>query len=56
MSKDEMWDALLLLDISEETLKMVTAINGYTTQTMEDILYAAIGLRSFEQVEDNEND
>ena len=39
------------LNVSEETLKVVTAINGYNLETLEDVLYAVSGYRSFEQVE-----
>lgn len=51
LSLDEMWDLMLDLGIcSEETLRVVTSINGYSEETMLDILYATIGLRNFEQV------
>lgn len=52
MDKNEMWDALIEQGVSEQTLQIVTAINGYTTETMEDVLYAATGYRSFDQLED----
>ena len=51
MTIEEMWDALLSMGISEETLQIVTDINGYTEEALEDILYAAFGYRSFDQVE-----
>lgn len=54
MSKNEMWDALLEMGVSEETLRVVTDINGYSEQTMEDILYAVTGYRSFDQLEEYE--
>lgn len=50
--KDEMWERLLELGVSEETIQIVVNINGYTTETMEDILYAATGYRSFDQVKE----
>ena len=52
MNKNEMWDKLLELGISEETLNIVTSINGYSEETMLDILYAAFGYRSFDQLEE----
>ncbi len=52
MSVEEMWDYLLRLGTSEETLQTVTAINGYNTESMEDILYAQYGYRSFDQLEE----
>lgn len=45
-----MWDELLLLGVSGETIQIVVAINGYTKEVLEDILYAATGYRSFEQL------
>lgn len=52
MNKDKMWDKLLDLGVSEQTLQIVTSINGYSKETMEDILYAHSGLRNFNQIED----
>lgn len=51
MDIQEMWDALLNMGVSEETLQIVTSINGYSEETLEDVLYAAFGYRTFEQVE-----
>lgn len=53
MSIEEMWNILLLLGVSEETLITIKCINGYSKETMEDILYATTGYRSFEQIEIN---
>lgn len=50
MTKDQMWDALLAQGVPEQTLQIVTSINGYSTETMEDVLYAATGYRSFDQI------
>ncbi len=48
---DTIWDLYLTLNIcSEETLQVVTSINGYNLDTMKDILYATTGLRSIEQI------
>ena len=52
MTKNEMWDKLLEIGVSEETLQIVTNINGYSEETMLDILYAAFGYRDFDQVEE----
>lgn len=51
---DQMWDALIEQGVSEQTLQIVTAINGYSTETMENVLYAHTAYRSFDQIEDNE--
>lgn len=51
MTLDMMWDALQTLGVSEQTLQIVTSINGYSRETMDDVLYAHTGLRNFDQVE-----
>lgn len=48
------WDTLLELGVSEQTLQIVTSINGNTLETLKDVLYAHSGYRSFEQMEDEE--
>lgn len=50
MTVNEMWDTLLELGVSEETLEVVTYINGYNEEAMSDILYAKYGYRSFDQL------
>lgn len=50
MDLDEMWDRLLELGVSEQTLQIVTSINGYNRETMTDILYAHTGYRTFKQI------
>lgn len=52
MNKDAMWDKLMELGVSEQTLQVVTSINGYSEETMEDILYAVTGYRDFDQLEE----
>ena len=48
-----MWDILREYEIaSEETITVVVNINGYTEDTMLDILYATTGFRNFEQLAD----
>lgn len=48
---NEKWDLLVEMGVSEETLDIITSINGYNLQTLEDVLYAKFGYRSFEQLE-----
>ena len=48
---NEMWDRLLSLGVCEQTLQIVTDINGYSEETLLDILYAATGYRNFEQLD-----
>lgn len=50
MTVNDMWDTLLELGVSEETLEVVTNINGYNEEAMSDILYATHGYRSFDQL------
>lgn len=52
MTVDDMWDALIDMGVSEQTLQIVTNISGYSRQTMLDVLYAGFGYRSFDQVDD----
>ena len=52
MNKDAMWDKLLELGVSEQTLQVVTSINGYSEETMEDVLYAVTGYQDFDQLEE----
>lgn len=50
MNWEQMWDILLEeFGVSEETLRIVTDINGCSEETMEDILYTVSGYRSFDQ-------
>lgn len=52
MNKDEMLEFLVdRIGVSEETMRVVTDINGYSEETMLDILYAVTGYRNFEQAE-----
>lgn len=53
MKVTEMWERLLELNIAtEDELQLVTDINGYSEETLLDILYARTGYRNFEQMED----
>jgi hypothetical protein len=50
MTIEQMWETLTQLGVSEQTLQIVTSINGYTEQTMRDVLYAHTGYRNFDQL------
>lgn len=53
LDKEQMWELLTDLSICEdETIRVVTSINGYSEETMLDILYATTGLRNFDQLAD----
>lgn len=47
---NEMWDSLLDLGVSEQTLQVVTDINGYNEQSMKDILYSVTDYNDFDQL------
>ena len=49
MTVDDMLDILVTFEIaSEEAIHLVTCINGYSKETMLNILYAQTGYRDFE--------
>lgn len=51
LSLDQLWDLFIGYNIcSEESLQLVTNINGYNYEAFKDILYATFGLRSLEQL------
>ena len=50
---NEMWDKLIDMGVSEETLRIITSINGYNEDTLKDVLYAAFGQRDFDQLDEN---
>lgn len=50
-NKEEMWDYLEdSMIATKEELRLVANINGYTEESMKDILYAKTGYRSFDQL------
>ena len=55
---EEAWDYLLETGIikDEQTLQVVTNINGYSLKILEDVLYATEGYRSFDQLFDEDDD
>ena len=57
MDFNEMWDYLIEnVGVSEETLQIVAAINGYSAETLWAVLYATTGYRDFDQLEDEDED
>ena len=51
LSLDQLWDLFIDFNIcSEESLQLVTNINGYNYDAFKDILYATFGLRNLEQL------
>jgi hypothetical protein len=46
------WDRIVEMDIAtEEELDLVTAINGYNIESLNDIIYVRTGYRDIEQLE-----
>lgn len=51
MSVDTMYETLIAYGIAtEEAVNLVVNINGYSKETMEDILYVTTGYRDFKDV------
>lgn len=55
MEISEMWDELINMGVSEQTLQIVTDINGYNEQTMRDVLYAFAGENTFDGEDEDED-
>ncbi len=52
-TKETMWQILEDYGVAtNDEINLVTSINGYNENTLEDILYARTGLTSFEQLVD----
>ena len=51
---EKAWDTLIDLGVSNQTLEIVTSINGYNMEVMTDILYVYTGYTNFEQLNDEE--
>ena len=50
---EQVWDLLSQYNIATENeLRLVTTINGYSIDSLNDILYARTGLRDIEQLLD----
>ncbi len=50
---EKIWDLIVDLNIAtDDEINLVTDINGYSEETLMDIIYARTGLRSLEQVFD----
>jgi hypothetical protein len=55
--EQEIWDYIIDNSIaSEEALTLITNINGYSVDTLNDVIYAMTGYRSMEQLEGEDND
>lgn len=50
MTIKDMWNKLLDLGVSEQTLQVVTDVAGFSEETMESVLYSVTGYRYFDQL------
>lgn len=51
MALEEKWDKLLEIGVEEQTLQVVTGINGFNHEALEDILYFITGHRDFNELQ-----
>lgn len=52
-TESKIWDLIESLGIAtEDEMRLVTDINGYSPESLMDIVYARAGLRSLKQVAD----
>ena len=50
-----LWDNLIIYGIATENeLQLITSINGYNLETLEDVLYCRTGYRSWDQYSESE--
>ena len=57
ITKDFLWDYLAEQGVAtEEELQLVTNINGFTVETLNDVIYARTGYRDYFQLADIEEE
>ena len=50
---DEVWDLLIEYGVAtQKELELVTCINGYNIDTLNDVIYVRTGYRNIEQIQD----
>ncbi len=55
MSVNEIWEYIVDSGIAtEDELKLITDINGYSVDTLNDVIYCRTGYHSVEQLNDEE--
>jgi len=53
--KETLWENLINYGIATENeLQLITSINGYNLETLEDVLYCRTGYRSWDQYKESE--
>lgn len=53
---NRMWDGLIGLGVSEETLRVVCAINGLSADTLDDVEFAVNGTHDLIEGEGDEDE
>lgn len=56
MSIEEMWDTLTENGVSEDTLQIITDINGYSAETLNSVCYAKFGYHDVAELETEDNE
>ena len=50
---NEVWDLLIEYGVAtQEELELITCINGYDIDTLNDVIYVRTGYRNIEQIQD----
>ena len=50
---NEVWDLLIEYGVAtQEELELITCINGYNIDTLNDVIYARTGYQDIEQLQD----
>lgn len=49
MAVNTAWEELLNVGVSEQTLDIVTSINGYSIEALQNVLYVCTGYPDFEE-------
>jgi len=54
MDIEQIWDFLVGSGIAtEDELRLIVSINGYSTESLNDVLYCRTGCRSIEQLKES---
>ena len=57
LNVNELWDQLLELELfTYEELQLLTNINGFSIETLNDAIYARYGYRDYDQMMEYEED
>lgn len=55
MNVEKIWDNIIELEIATENeLQLITSINGYNIETLNDVIYSRTGYRNIEQLKESE--